>query len=226
MENINFGNITSASDRYNEWSLWHLETLSPEVFIGCFRNNIEKILNKIFADDSVYHGACIHDILKRSVALYDYDGAFLSGGEVFDGSHDLVDHSGNALPLDDQLSSETAPAQELQTSSEFGLENDDKGYETYADEVGEQPVDDVKIKYPRDEGDDADYNDAPRELGCTRAAEEAYHFVNDKADYRYIDDIRDAETRKQGAQYLAHDCLLSITLVHFIIRNFQSFFKG
>ncbi len=46
MENINFGDISSTADRYNEWSLWHLETLSPEVFIGCFKNNIEKILNK------------------------------------------------------------------------------------------------------------------------------------------------------------------------------------
>ena len=88
MENINFGNITSAGDRYNEWSLWHLDTLSPEVFIGCFRNNIEKILNKRGVGGSLvidqYNQHTLHNMYYYAVGspLCEWDinkGLFLGG---------------------------------------------------------------------------------------------------------------------------------------------------
>ena len=88
MENINFGNITSAGDRYNEWSLWHLETLSPEVFIGCFRNNIEKILNKRGVGGTLvidqYNQYTLHNMYYYAVGspLCEWDinkGLFLGG---------------------------------------------------------------------------------------------------------------------------------------------------
>ena len=90
MENINFGNIASTADRYNEWSLWHLESLSPEVFIGCFRNNIDKILNKRGVGGSLvidqYNQHTLHNMYYYAVGSpqceWDINKGLFLGGKI------------------------------------------------------------------------------------------------------------------------------------------------